>query len=117
MVVKLFVGNLGNSVSRFDLENLFSDHGTVVRSGVGTSSATGKHNGTGFVEMGSDDEAEAAIAALHGTELDGRAMSVGRDAAAKRTPPPPRRRGKPGRPPAHPPADAGQIVPAEAPVD
>jgi RNA recognition motif-containing protein len=117
MVVKLYVGNLGNSVSRFDLENLFSDHGTVVSSGVGLSSATGKHNGTGFVEMGSDDEAEAAIAALHGAELDGRAMSVGRDAAAKRIPPAPRPRGKSGRPPGRPRADGRQVVPVQTPVD
>jgi RNA recognition motif-containing protein len=116
MIVKLYVGNLGNSVSRFDLENLFSDHGTVVRSGVGTSSATGKHNGTGFVEMGSDDEAESAIAALHGTELDGRVMSVGRDAAAKRIPPP-RPRGKSGRPPGRPPAESPPIVPVHEPMD
>ena len=73
---QLYVGNLGCSVASVDLENLFGDHGAVVHARVKTNSITGKNGGHGFVEMGSDDEARAAIAALHGAELDGRAITV-----------------------------------------
>jgi RNA recognition motif-containing protein len=73
---QLYVGNLGNSVASFDLENLFGDYGTIVSARVKTNPVTGKCSGCGIVEMGTDDEADAAIAALHGSHLDGRAMSV-----------------------------------------
>ena len=90
---QLYVGNLGNSVASFDLENLFSDYGTIVSARIKTNPATGKCTGSAVVEMGTDDEAEAAVAALHGSHLDGRAMTVrpsppkvpapGKDAAAR----------------------------------
>ena len=73
---RIYVGNLGCSVARIDLENLFGDHGDVVSAGVSMHPATGKSRGCGFVEMASEDEAGAAIAALNGAELDGRAITV-----------------------------------------
>jgi cold-inducible RNA-binding protein len=93
---KLHVGNLGCSVARVDLENLFADHGDVLRAGISINPATGKNRGCGFVEMSSQREADAAIAALHGTELDGRAISV-RAAAADERAPSGREPSKPGR--------------------
>jgi cold-inducible RNA-binding protein len=80
---KLYVGNLGCAVARCDLENLFGDHGDVLRAGISTNPSTGRNQGCGFVEMSSDEEAEAAIAALNGAELDGRVISV--RAAEERT--------------------------------
>jgi RNA recognition motif-containing protein len=76
MSKQLYVGNLGCAVAGIDLENLFEDYGAVVRVRVKTNPATGKTSGYAFVEMGSDDQACAAIAGLHGTELDGRAITV-----------------------------------------
>jgi RNA recognition motif-containing protein len=73
---QLYVGNLGNSVASFDLENLFADYGTIVSARIKTNPATGKCSGCGVVEMSTDDEADAAVAALHGSSLDGRAMTV-----------------------------------------
>ncbi len=73
---KLYVGNLGYGVRSNDLQQAFSAHGTVQSAEVITDRTTGQSKGFGFVEMGSDEEARAAIAALDGTELDGRAMKV-----------------------------------------
>jgi RNA recognition motif-containing protein len=86
------VGNLGCSVARVDLENLFSDYGAVVRAKVNTSSKTGKSSGVGFVEMDTDQEADAAIAALHGTRLDGRAITVRACSPSECEDPPPQLR-------------------------
>ena len=76
MSTQLYVENLGSSVASFDLENLFEDYGTIVSAKVNTNPATGRNGGRGVVVMGTDDEADAAIAALHGALLDGRAMTV-----------------------------------------
>jgi RNA recognition motif-containing protein len=76
MSTQLYVGNLGNSVASFDLENLFGDYGTIVFARVKTNPATGMCSGCGVVEMGTDDQADAAVAALHGSHFDGRAMTV-----------------------------------------
>ena len=73
---KLYVGNLGYNVSGSDLQNLFSAHGTVQSAQVVSDRATGASRGFGFVEMATDDEAKAAIAALNGKEHDGRALTV-----------------------------------------
>lgn len=73
---KLYVGNLSYSVSSSDLEQLFSAHGTVQSAEVINDRATGRSKGFGFVEMGSDSEAQAAIAALNGQQHDGRALTV-----------------------------------------
>ena len=73
---KLYVGNLGYDVSGPDLEQLFADHGTVDSVNVITDRSTGQSKGFGFVEMSSDAEAQAAIAALNGKDHSGRALKV-----------------------------------------
>src|SRR5438874_13078185 len=73
---KLYVGNLAYSVSSSDLESLFGAHGTVESAQVITDRDTGRSKGFGFVEMGSEAEAQAAIAALNGQDNGGRALTV-----------------------------------------
>lgn len=73
---KLYVGNLGFGVSNADLEQMFSAHGTVESAQVIEDRSTGQSKGFGFVEMGSDAEAQAAITALNGQDRDGRALTV-----------------------------------------
>jgi RNA recognition motif-containing protein len=73
---KLYVGNLGYGVSSSDLENLFSTFGTVNSAQVIADRESGRSKGFGFVEMGSDQEAQAAIQGLNGQEHDGRALTV-----------------------------------------
>jgi len=73
---KLYVGNLAYSVDSSELEQLFGAHGTVVSAQVISDRDTGRSKGFGFVEMSSDDEATAAIAALNGQEHNGRALTV-----------------------------------------
>ena len=73
---KLYVGNLGYGVSTVDLETLFASHGTVESVNIISDRATGQSKGFGFVEMSSDSEAGAAIAALDGKEFQGRTIKV-----------------------------------------
>lgn len=73
---KLYVGNLSYNVGDSELQELFSSFGTVSSAKVITDRETGRSKGFGFVEMGTDDEANAAIAALNGKEVDGRALTV-----------------------------------------
>jgi len=73
---KLYVGNLGYGVTGGDLEKLFAAHGTVESAQVIMDRDSGRSKGFGFVEMGSDQEAQAAIAALNGKEVDGRSLTV-----------------------------------------
>ncbi len=73
---KLYVGNLAYSVSSSDLESMFSAHGTVQSAEVISDRMTGRSKGFGFVEMGSEEEAQAAISALNGQEQDGRPLTV-----------------------------------------
>ena len=73
---KLYVGNLDYGVSSSDLEQLFASHGTVDSASVITDRSTGQSKGFGFVEMSSNAEAEAAIAAVDGTEFGGRTLKV-----------------------------------------
>lgn len=73
---KLYVGNLGYSVTDNDLQQLFSQYGTVQSAKVIMDRDSGQSKGFAFVEMGSDAEAKAAIDALNGTELQGRALTV-----------------------------------------
>ena len=73
---KLYVGNLSYNASSSDLEQLFSQHGTVQSAEVIADRDTGRSKGFGFVEMGSDEEAQAAISALNGQEHDGRQLTV-----------------------------------------
>ncbi len=73
---KLYVGNLSYNTSSSELEQLFGQHGTVQSAEVIQDRDTGRSKGFGFVQMGSDEEAQAAIAALNGQDLDGRALTV-----------------------------------------
>jgi RNA recognition motif-containing protein len=73
---KLYVGNLAYGVSDSDLEQLFSAYGTVQSAQVIMDRDTGRSKGFGFVEMGNDQEAQAAISALNGHESQGRALTV-----------------------------------------
>ncbi|MGB2986597.1 MAG: RNA-binding protein [Phycisphaerae bacterium] len=73
---KLYIGNLSYDVSSSDLEALLSPHGTVQSAEIISDRSTGQSKGFGFVEMGSDAEAQAAIAALNGQEQGGRALTV-----------------------------------------
>jgi RNA recognition motif-containing protein len=73
---KLYCGNLGFNVSSSDLEQLCAPFGSVVSAQVIQDRETGRSKGFGFVEMGSDAEAAAAIKGLDGTEHDGRALKV-----------------------------------------
>ena len=67
---KLFVGHLPGSITNQDLKKLFRPHGTVRSAQVAVDPATGRSKGFGFVEMSSEQEADAAIAALSGLEVD-----------------------------------------------
>ena len=73
---KLYVGNLSYTVNNAELEGLFAAFGTVQSAEVVEDRDTGRGKGFGFVEMGSDEEAAAAIAGLSGQEHEGRALTV-----------------------------------------
>src|ERR1035441_8480580 len=73
---KLYVGNLSYNTTSSDLEQLFAAHGSVQSAEVIADRETGRSKGFGFVQMGSDEEAQAAIAALNGQENDGRPLTV-----------------------------------------
>ena len=73
---KLYVGNLAYGIADSDLERLFEPHGTVQSAQVIMDRDTGRSKGFGFVEMGADAEAQAAITALNGTEVEGRSLTV-----------------------------------------
>jgi RNA recognition motif-containing protein len=73
---KLYVGNLAFSFTQDDLEKLFSAHGTVQSAQLIMDRDTGQSKGFGFVEMATDEEAKAAIAALNGQQAGGRQLTV-----------------------------------------
>ena len=73
---KLYVGNLSYEIRDSDLEDLFAAHGTVSSAQVITDRDTGRSKGFGFVEMSSDQEAQAAISALNGKPVEGRNLTV-----------------------------------------
>ena len=73
---KLYVGNLSYNVTSSDLQTMFEKHGTVSSAEIINDRESGRSKGFGFVQMGSDDEAQAAISALSGQESDGRALTV-----------------------------------------
>jgi RNA recognition motif-containing protein len=73
---KLYVGNLPYSTNDSSLRAKFEEVGTVDSSKVITDRETGRSKGFGFIEMSTDEEAEEAISKFHGTEMDGRAMTV-----------------------------------------
>lgn len=76
MATNIFVGNLPFSTGSDDLDTLFARHGSVARAQVITDRDTGRSRGFGFVEMDDDAEAQAAIEALDGAEVDGRQIRV-----------------------------------------
>jgi RNA recognition motif-containing protein len=73
---KLYVGNLAYTVTDGTLEQMFAAHGSVQSAQVIMDRETGRSKGFGFVEMGSDQEAQAAISALNGQQMDGRNLTV-----------------------------------------
>lgn len=73
---KLYCGNLSFNVSSSDLDQMFSQYGTVQSAEVIADRDTGRSKGFGFVEMSSDAEAQAAIEGLNLKEHDGRAINV-----------------------------------------
>jgi RNA recognition motif-containing protein len=76
MEKKLFVGNLPYSVGDDELETAFAEHGSVVSVVIIRDSDTGRSRGFGFVEMETEEMAEAAASALDGFEMDGRRLRV-----------------------------------------
>ncbi|HYY27547.1 MAG TPA: RNA-binding protein [Chthoniobacterales bacterium] len=74
--MKLYVGNLPFSSTEADLQDLFERFGTVVETHLISDRETGRSRGFGFVTMGTKAEGEAAIAALHGKQFAGRALTV-----------------------------------------
>ena len=72
--MNIYVGNISWGLTDQDLENVFAEYGTVTSAKIITDRATGRSRGFGFVEM--SDGAEAAVEALNGTEVDGRALVV-----------------------------------------
>jgi RNA recognition motif-containing protein len=74
--MNIYVGNLSWNLKDADLSNMFAQHGEVISAKIVTDKFTGRSKGFGFVEMTNDDQAQAAIAALNGTEVDGRSIVV-----------------------------------------
>ena len=73
---KLFVGNLSFNTTENDLQDTFAAHGTVVETNLMMDKMSGRPRGFAFVTMGSAEEAQKAIDALNGAQLDGRALTV-----------------------------------------
>jgi RNA recognition motif-containing protein len=73
---KLYVGNLSYNTSDSELQKMFEEYGTVQSAQVIMDRDTRRSKGFGFVEMGSDEEAQAAIDGLSGKEVGGRALTV-----------------------------------------
>jgi RNA recognition motif-containing protein len=73
---KIYVGNLAYGVSSSDLQQMFEAYGTVQSAQVIMDRDTGRSKGFGFVEMDGESEAQAAISALNGKEMDGRTLTV-----------------------------------------
>jgi len=73
---KLYVGNLAYGITDGDLEKMFEPFGTVQSAQVIMDRDTGRSKGFGFVEMGTDAEAQAAITGLNGKQVEGRALTV-----------------------------------------
>ncbi len=73
---KLYVGNLSYAVTNPELEQMFTRYGTVTSAEVINDRATGRSKGFGFVEMSTEQEAQAAITALNGQDSNGRPLTV-----------------------------------------
>lgn len=73
---RIYVGNVSFNSTEDGLRDLFSAHGEVVSVRMITDRDTGRYRGFSFVEMSSEEQAESAIAALNGSDLDGRPLKV-----------------------------------------
>ena len=73
---KLFVGNLSFNTTENDLQDAFAAHGTVVEANLMMDRVTNRPRGFGFVTMSTPEEAQKAIEALNGKQVDGRALTV-----------------------------------------
>ena len=76
MNTKIFVGNLSFNTTENDLQDAFAAHGTVVEANLMVDRASGRPRGFAFVTMSSPEEAQKAIEALNGANLDGRNLTV-----------------------------------------
>ena len=76
MSTKLFVGNLSFNTTENDLQDAFAAHGTVTEANLMMDRSTGRPRGFAFVTMATPEEAQKAIAALNGAQLDGRSLTV-----------------------------------------
>ena len=76
MATRIYVGGLPYSATEQDLEDLFGAHGSVTSATVVTDKFTGQAKGFGFVEMSTNEECQAAIQALNGTQMGGRSLVV-----------------------------------------
>lgn len=76
MNAKLFVGNLSYNTTENALHDAFAAFGTVVEANLMVDRMTGRPRGFGFITMGSPEEAQKAVEAMHGQQLDGRALTV-----------------------------------------
>lgn len=76
MSTKLFVGNLSFNTTENDLQDAFAAHGTVVEANLMMDRMSGRSRGFGFVTMSTPEEAQKAIEALNGSQMDGRAVTV-----------------------------------------
>ena len=76
MNTKLFVGNLSFNTTENDLQDAFAAHGTVTEANLMMDRSTGRPRGFGFITMSTAEDAQKAIAALNGKEMDGRALTV-----------------------------------------
>ena len=73
---KLFVGNLSFNTTENDLQDTFAAHGTVTEANLMMDRVSGRPRGFGFITMSTPEEAQAAIAALNGKNIDGRELTV-----------------------------------------
>lgn len=76
MARKLYVGNLSYNTTEDDLRELFAAYGTIDSLNLITDRYTGRPRGFGFVEMSTDEEAQAAVSGLDGRDVDGRQIKV-----------------------------------------
>jgi RNA recognition motif-containing protein len=76
MSTKLFVGNLSFNTTENDLQDAFAAHGTVIEANLMMDRMTGRARGFGFVTMSTPEEAQKAIEAMNGRDVDGRALTV-----------------------------------------
>src|SRR5690349_14017467 len=81
---RIYVGGLPYAADDQQLENLFGEYGQVVEVHIVADRYTGQAKGFAFVEMGTDEEAQKAIEALNGSQMDGRTLTV--NEARERTP-------------------------------